>query len=350
VQAAWQGVDPAQLWDSHAHLVGTGDSGAGIYVNPRMQSLLHPVFYVQRKFFLDAACAGPSGSVDRGYVERMRVLVGGLRPGAKLLLLAFERMHDERGVPNLDRSSFYVPDAYTRDIARAYPQSFEWAASIHPYAPDAVERLEQAKRDGARAVKWLPEAMNIDPASPRCRRFYQTLAKVDLPLISHAGLERAVLGGQVADYGKPERLRAALDAGVRVVVAHCASVEDADFTQFAAMMAEPRYEKTLFGDISALPQMNRAGPALVRVIEAQGWHARLLNGSDYPLPGVMPLFSVAHLAAMKLVPASAVEVLKEIRSYNALLFDFVLKRTLRSGARALSPRIFETRRFFEPAV
>src|SRR5205814_5286084 len=100
-----------------------------------------------------------------------------------------------------------------RDIARAYPKYFEWAASIHPYAPDALARLEQAKRDGARAVKWLPEAMNIDPGAPRCRRFYQALAKLDLPLISHAGLERAVLGGEVANYGKPERLRGALDTG-----------------------------------------------------------------------------------------------------------------------------------------
>ena len=349
MQAAWQGVDPAQFWDSHAHLVGTGDSGAGVYVNPRMQSLLHPMFYVQRKFFIDAACAG-NGGIDRGYVERMRTLVDGLHPGAKLLLLGFERMHDDRGVPNLERSTFYVPDAYTRDIARAYPQSFEWAASIHPYVSDALERLEQAKRDGARAVKWLPEAMNIDPASPRCRRFYDTLAKLDLPLISHAGLERAVLGGDVADYGEPQRLRAALDAGVRVVVAHCASVEDADFAQFAAMMAEPRYENRLFGDISALPQINRAGPALVRVIEEQGWHARLLNGSDYPLPGVMPIFSVDHLVSLKLISASAAPVLREIRAHNPLLFDFVLKRHLRSNGKAFSRAVFQTRRFFEPAV
>ncbi len=350
MQAAWEGVDPAQFWDSHAHLVGTGDSGAGVYLNPRMQSLMHPVFYVQRQFFLDAACVGQGGSVDRGYVERMRALVDGLRPGAKLLLLGFERMHDDRGAPKLERSTFYVPDAYTRDIARAYPKHFEWAASIHPYAVDAVERLEQAKRDGARAVKWLPEAMNIDPAAPRCARFYQTLAKLDLPLISHAGIERAVLGGELADYGKPERLRAALDAGVRVVVAHCASVGDADFAQFAALMAERRYEKTLFGDISALPQINRAGPALARVLEEERWHARLLNGSDYPLPGVMPIFSVDYLVSLKLIAAAAAPVLREIRAHNPLLFDFVLKRQLRSNGRAFPRTVFETRRFFESAV
>ena len=53
------------------------------------------------------------------------------------------------------------------------PRDFEWVASIHPYRTDALEALEQAKRDGARAVKWLPSAMGIDPASPRCDRFYR---------------------------------------------------------------------------------------------------------------------------------------------------------------------------------
>jgi mannonate dehydratase len=351
VQAAWQGIDPAKVWDSHVHLVGTGDSGSGVYVNPAMESLLNPGLYARRLFFLNAGCVHEAPeSVDRSYVQRMRNLVDGMRPGVKLLLLAFERAHDDAGRPDLARSGFWVPDAYARDTAAAYPQTFEWAASIHPYAPDALERLAQAKRDGARAVKWLPAAMNIDPASPRCQRFYERLAELRLPLISHAGLERAVLGPEVQHYGRPSRLRRALDAGARVVVAHCASIEEQDFAEFVALMGEHRYESNLFADISAMTQLNRAGPALARVIEEEAWHPRLLNGSDYPLPGVMPLFSVGYLASLGLVPDRAVDVLKEIRGHNVLLFDFVLKRTLRSRGKALSPRIFETRAFFEGAT
>ena len=96
--------------------------------------------------------------------------------------------------------------------------------------------------------------------------------------------------------------------------------------------------------------MNRAGGALARVIEETGWHARLLNGSDYPLPGVMPIFSVDYLVSLKLIPESAAQVLKDIRLHNPLLFDFVLKRHLRSGGRAFSRGVFETRRFFAPAL
>lgn len=348
VQAAWQGIDPAKLWDSHVHLVGTGDSGSGVYVNPGMQSLLNPGLYARRLFFMNAGCVHDApGSVDRSYLERMRNLVDGMKAGVKLLLLAFDRAHDDAGRPDLARSGFWVPDAYARDTARRHPQYFEWAASIHPYAPDALARLAQAKRDGARAVKWLPAAMNIDPASPRCQRFYEKLAELGLPLITHAGLERAVLGPEAQHYGRPSRLRRALDAGARVVVAHCASIEEEDFAEFVALMGERRYERNLFADISAMTQLNRAGPALARVIEEEAWHARLLNGSDYPLPGVMPLFSVGYLVSLGLIPERAAPILKEIRSHNVLLFDFVLKRTLRSRGKAFSPRLFETRGFFE---
>ena len=359
MQAAWEGIDPAKVWDSHAHLAGTGDSGSGIVINPEMESLLSPGQYARRLFYLNAGCAHDArDSVDRAYVERLHNLLDGMA-GTKLVLLAFDRTRDEQGNADEAHTAFYVPDAYARDMARAHPQYFEWAASIHPYAPDALERLAQAKRDGARAVKWLPSAMGIDPASPRCDSFYQGLVRNDIPLISHAGEEKAVAGRGAHDYGNPLRLRRALEAGVRVVVAHCASLgsdRDLDqgpdgpyvdsFSLFSRMMAERAYEKTLFGDVSAMTQINRAGPALRRVIEDESWHPRLLNGSDYPLPGVMPLFSVEQFVSMQMLDERAALVLTEIRQHNPLLFDFVLKRALRSRGKALPPRVFETRAFF----
>ena len=362
VRAAWEGLDPAKVWDSHAHLIGTGDSGSAIYVNPKMQSPLNPGEYARRLFFLNAGCVHEaSGSVDQAYVERMRNLIDGLRPGTKLLLLAFERSYSEDAKPDLERTAFWVPDAYARDIAKAHPDQFEWAASIHPYRPDCVEALERAKREGARAVKWIPSIMGMDPASPRCDRFFAAAAKLNIPIISHAGLERAVLGGN-QEYGNPLRLRRALDAGVRVIVAHCASMgQDIDldkgengpyvdsFELFARLFEVEKYKNHLFGDISAMTQVNRAGPSLAKVVEREHWHARLLNGSDYPLPGVMPIFSVDYLVSLGLVQASAAPVMKEIRAYNPLLFDFVLKRRLRSNGKSLAKTVFETRSFFAPS-
>ena len=360
VRAAWDGLDSAKVWDSHAHLIGTGDAGSGIYVNPRTDSLLNPGQYARRLFFLNAGCVhDASGSVDNAYVDRMRNLVDGMRRGVKVLLFAFERAHHEDGTADLEHTMFHVPNEYARDVAKRHAGDFEWAASIHPYRKDALEALEQAKRDGARAVKCLPSAMGIDPASARCSAFYEFLSKNQIPLIAHAGLERAVLGREAHDFGNPLRLRRALDAGVRVVVAHCASMgEDRDldrgangpyvnsFTLFEKLMKVPSYQNLLYGDISAMTQMNRAGPALVKVIENADWHPRLLNGSDYPLPGVMPIFSVDYLVSLKLLEASAAPVLSEIRAHNPMLFDFVLKRVLRSNGKALAAGVFETRAFF----
>ena len=345
------------MWDSHSHLIGTGDSGSGITVHSQTESLLNPGQYARRLFFLNAGCAHDAkGSVDRAYVDRMRNLIDGLRRGTKMVLFAFERAHHEDGRPDPDHTVFHVPNDYARDMAKRFADDFEWAASIHPYRPDALEALSQAKRDGARGVKWLPSAMGIDPASERCQKFFEEMKRLDLPLIAHGGLERAVLGREMHDFGNPLRLRRALDAGVRVVVAHCASMgEDRDldkgesgpyvesFSLFARIFEK---HQNCYGDISAMTQVNRAGPVLARVVENTAWHARLLNGSDYPLPGVMPLFSVDYLVSLKLLPESAAPVLKEIRLHNPLLFDFVLKRNLRASGKALAAGVFETRRFF----
>lgn len=368
VKAAWEGIDPQRVWDSHAHLVGTGDSASGIRVNPRMNSLLNPGEYVRRLFFLNAGCvhdAAPAvtadgrGGVDAAYVERLHNLIDGLAPGVKLLLFAFERCHDEKGGILWDRTGLYVPDAYARDTAKRHRRYFEWVASIHPYRADCVEALEDAKRGGARAVKWLPAAMGMDPGSNLCDRFYSAAARLDLPLVSHAGLERAVIGSDIQEYGNPLRLRRALDAGVRVIIAHCASMgQDRDldkgesgpfvdsFDLFARMMGEARYTGRLFGDISAMTQTNRAGTSLARAIREEAWHARLLNGSDYPLPGLMPIFSVEYIVSLGLLNPAAAPVLTEIRAHNPLLFDFVLKRSLQVDGKRFPTAVFETREFF----
>ncbi len=362
VRGAFHGLDIAQVWDAHAHLAGTGDSPSGITINPRMHSALNPTHYARRLFLLNAGCAYhiQGGSVDHAYVRRMIALIDGMRRGCKLVLFAFDRCYDEDGKADLDRTAFYVPDGYARELAREHAKYFEWACSIHPYRRDCVEALEQASKDGARAVKWLPSSMGIDPASPLCDRFYEAAARLGIPIVSHAGLERAVLGTDVQEYGNPLRLRRALDAGVRVVVAHCASMgQDRDldkgengpmvdsFELFSRLMGLPQYERRLFGDISAMTQVNRAGPALAQVIEREEWHPRLLNGSDYPLPGVMPIFSLDYLVSLGLVQEAAKPIFREVREYNPLLFDFILKRHLRSNGKALSKSVFETRRFFE---
>ncbi len=359
MQQVWAGIDPARVWDAHAHLVGVGDGESGAWANPRMDSLWNPLQYVQKLFYLNAGCVhNAPGKVDESFVARLENLMDGFPPGAKILLLAFDWAHDEQGRPSRENSAFHLPNAYAARVVAAHPGRFEWAASIHPYRSDALAALEQAVAQGARAMKWLPAAMGIDPAAPRCDAFYRALARHDLPLITHAGHEAAVAGTAVQEYGNPLKLRRAMDLGVRVVVAHCASHgEDRDldrggsgqpvpsFDLFARLMDEPGHAGRLFADISAVTQFNRAG-VLDVLLARTDWHDRLLNGSDYPLPGILPLISVERLVGRGWLEADAKPFLIGLRDHNPLLFDFALKRLLKRDGVGFGASVFETRDFF----
>ena len=113
------------------------------------------------------------------------------------------------------------------------------------------------------------------------------------------------------------------------------------------MMDEPAYEGLLFGEIAAVTQINRFGNALESLLQRSDWHSRLLNGSDYPLPGILPLFSLQQLTRSGFIGRGQAEVLSDIRGYNPLLFDFVLKRTLRFNGNSFAADPFHTRDFFQ---
>jgi hypothetical protein len=96
------------------------------------------------------------------------------------------------------------------------------------------------------------------------------------------------------------------------------------------LMNEKRYEGLLFGDISAMTQFNRAGRPLATVLERGELHERLINGSDYPLPAMNILIRTQPLVKAGYINSDERDSLNEIYDYNPLLFDFVLKRTIRS--------------------
>jgi uncharacterized protein len=359
VREAWAGINPANVWDVHTHLYGDGDSGSGLWLHPDLAESRTLMGRVQRTGYLNAGCViDVQGERDRSMRARLTQLADAMPPGFKSLVFAFDYAHDERGARVPEHSTFYVPDSYARDVAKARPDRFEWVASVHPYRADARDALQRAKAEGARAVKWLPAAQGMNPSHSLCAPAFRTLAELNLPLIIHAGKELAVKGPDTQSFGNPLRLRAALDAGVRVIVAHAASLgDDIDldvgengprvdaFALWLRMMDDARYTKNLFADLSATAQMNRMDvlPTLLRRTDL---HARFLNGSDYPLPGVMPLYSLNKIVDAGLLDAEAVPTLRTLREHNALLFDFVLKRSLAFEGKRFAVGAFETRGFF----
>ncbi len=351
----WEGIDPSQVWDSHVHIVGTGDSDSGIWFNPNMDSWRHPVLKVQKIFYENGTCADPS-DIDHSSINRLLALSQEMPSGYKSMLFAFDWFHHENGTPNKANSIFYIPNDYAAKLASEHPQHFEWAASIHPYRADAVDALEQVKAQGARAIKWLPPGMGIDPASPKCDAFYKKATDLNLPIITHTGRESAVQGGD-QNHGNPLRLRRGLDHGVRIILAHCASDgddEDLDndnkrissLDLFARLMDTPDYQTLAFGEISAITLVNHAW-AIKKVLARTDWHNRIVNGSDYPLPGIMPLTNTRQLYQMELLDSEHLPFLQTLKYYNPLLFDFALKRLIRYNGVSFSNNIFETRKVFD---
>lgn len=364
VQAAFDGIDASRVWDCHAHLFGNGRSGGGIYLNPGFDRPSSIAGRVRRAMFFNAACGGDDEErLDGEVVERLGHLMAEMPAGFKVMLLAFDFTHDPDGRRREDLTTFSVPDAYAARVAASRPDRFEWIASVHPYRKDAAPAIAAAKAAGARAMKWLPQTMAIDLGSRQARDFYAALKAADLPLLVHVGDEQAVEGAARHELGNPLLLRHPLDAGLRVIAAHCASLGESpdldanpdpakappvrNLDLFARLMGEARYRGRLFGDLSAVTQANRAD-VVPTILESAPWHGRLLNGSDYPLPGIMPIFSVQGLVRQGLLDERAVPVLKDLRHVNPLVFDFVLKRSLRWRGASLPAGVFETRAFFDP--
>ncbi len=356
LQAALDGIDPTRLVDTHAHLLGTGDSGSGCTVDPRMQQWWHPIESLRRRVILGAACVPRDAeSIDRRYVQNLLALAEEFPPGARWWLYAFDSAHDDAGRPQPAWTTFHVPDRYAAAIAAAHPARFQWVASVHPYRADALQALSTAFAGGAVALKWLPSAMNIDLADARCKPFYDLLARHRLPLVVHCGEEQAVPGAGRDAYGNPLLMRHPLAHGVTVIAAHCASLGhalDTDvrsrpklaaFDLFARLMDEPASQGLLFGDLSAVFQVNRKPEVWRTLLERADWHGRLLHGSDHPLPGVMPLVSWRRLVKAGVLDEADAEPLQRIREHNPLLADLALKRRLRYRGIVLPPAVFEGR-------
>ena len=201
--------------------------------------------------------------------------------------------------------------------------------------------------------------MNIDLRDKRLLPFYARLATTRLPLIVHCGEEKAVPGAGRDELGNPLLVRAALKEGVRVIVAHCASSgraldldqhrprEVSAFSLFARLMDEPAWNSLLLGDVSALFQANRSAEVWREVLVRQDWHARLLHGSDYPLPGVGPLYRLGGLVRANVLQARHVPVLETVREHNPLLFDFMLKRLVQWQGQSFDAAVFATARHFQ---
>ena len=355
VSRALDGLEGGEIVDVHAHVAGSAEDGSGCEISSDMTSWLHPWRMIQYSIYLEACGVD---DVERGAEQMVERLVEVSR--GKTCVLALDHHYGPDGAVDREGTALYVPNDYVLRLAEERPEQFLAGVSVHPYRKDALEELDRCAARGARIVKWLPNSMAIDPADPACDAFYDRMRERGMTLLSHTGEEKALAEGS-EELGNPLRLRRALDRGVRVVVAHCASMGDSEdlddpaggrvpsFELFLRMMGEERYRGLLYGELSAVPFRNRDPFVLRTLLERTDLHERLVDGTDWPLPAIRVMISTRRFERAGMLTSEERKALDEVFRYDPRLYDLALKRTVkgRNGER-FPPSVFLRRREIFP--
>lgn len=377
IEKAKEGIGPEGPVDHHVHVAGLGTSvhricptikRSGVWINPDYRSRAHPIYYLNAPLFLSASGVRDRTDADAQYVERLVELVRESRIGGSYYLYALDWRYNappRNKEPDREGTDLYVANDYVLALVRclnAMPLGgarFVPVGSVHPYRTDAVEALRTLARQGVRYIKWLPPEQNIDPGRAGLRPFYRAMKEHNIVLLTHTGDEHTLrVRRRDQELADPVRLAPALEAGVRVVMLHAGRAgrerkpgpdgrREEYFQRFLEMMK--RYPENLFGEISAVPYLGTHA-RLERLMSDPKVLCRLVNGSDYPLPGIAmarptdrlleagylawPGDRSAHDAARRKA------ALDEIYGFNPLLFDFVMKRTIRVKGRKLPDSVF----------
>ena len=315
-------TNPARLpiIDAHVHLAGLGDSGSGCFIAPRKFNSL--LYRLMRKK-LGIYRAHRDGRLDEEYLARLERDVKTAVECSALdaaVLFAHDRLYSDNGEVAPERQELHVPNEYLFKCceAPALKGRLLPAMSVHPYRPDALDETLRWIERGAVAMKWLPNSQNIDPRDRRCAPIYRALAERGVPLIAHTGGEHTVSIVR-AEFGDPQLMQPALDQGVTVILAHCGSKSGLfDTDWLPAFVKLARTQPRCYGDTSAFCTPGRTR-WIGRLLREEGLAAKLIHGSDYPVP------PFAWGAAFKLGLRKTLE-LQRVWSY--LERDIRIKREL----------------------
>lgn len=269
---------PKGIIDMHCHTAGIGEGGSGAWVSEELRrSWKFPVYL---KIF-GSSEAELMEKGDTAILDVISRLVSESEHVDGAVILAMDATYSVDG--SLDRSEceVCVPNRFVGESVKRY-ENLYFGASIHPNRTDALDELEWSKENGAVLLKWLPNIQNIDPSNPAYTEFYDRLAALDLPLLTHVGDEDSFSKTNNA-LGDPKLLRLPLERGVRVIAAHVASSGTREGEENIDRLLDmlPQYSN-LYSDISTLTQFNRKR-YLGKVLTDPRLNGRLMYGTDHPL-------------------------------------------------------------------
>ena len=280
--------------DLHVHVAGLGYGDSGSFVNEQMRNNIRFPFYL---WSMDVTENELIEHGDRILFKKLSDKVARSETVKKAVILAMDGFVDHDGSLNKQETQIYVPNKYVAQESALY-DNLLFGASVNPNRKDALQRLKEVKEQGAVLVKWIPSIMNIDPASPKLIPFYQLMTKLNIPLLTHTGMEKSFANAR-DELADPLRLKLPLEQGVTVIAAHIATTGKSEgednFTRILPMI---RQYPNLYVDISSLTQINKLN-YLARAMKEEGVMEKMLYGTDWPLqffPLISPWYHINHIS------------------------------------------------------
>ena len=311
--------------DIHTHLIGL-DEANGCYLSDKLQGSL---LYKYLKMTLGLSGIGEA-VVDDAY---RRTLTGWAEESDldAVGVLALDGVYDADGQLDRERTSVLISNDYCLEVCAASSALLP-ICSVNPDRADAIEELERVVRRGSVAIKLLPNSQDVDPAHPDHQPFWERMAQLGVPLLTHTSFEHTIPPLEQT-YGEPKRLRPVLDEGVTVIAAHCASAGVAHITEHIGDWLEMlNTYPNLFGDISAMASLARF-PYIGQVLDHDLARQRVALGSDFPIP-VSPWLFVHEFGWEETRRLSSIDnpLQRNLETFDAL---GVGQSILRRGARLL---------------
>lgn len=294
-----------EIVDFHVHVAGLGYGGSGCFINEDMRKNFRFRFYLKA---MKTSLEELEREGDQIFFKHISDAVAQSSVVDKAVILALDGVVNEQGELDKTKTQIYVPNDYVYKQTKRFPNLL-YAASINPYRKDAIARLEEAKANGAVLVKWLPSIMYIDPADTRLIPFYQKMVELNIPLLTHTGMEKSFSSAK-DELADPHRLSLPLSLGVKVIAAHVATTGESEGEDnFARILPMFKQYPNLYGDISSLTQVNKLG-YVQKILALPELKGRLIYGTDWPLqffPLISPWYHLDQLSVAQAWHISGLE-------------------------------------------
>jgi predicted TIM-barrel fold metal-dependent hydrolase len=291
---AAEALEDLHIIDWHVHVAGLGHGGSGAFINNEMRDNFRFGFFLE---WMQVTEAELEREGDQIIVEKLSDNLARSKYVDQAVVLALDAVIDPAtGKVDREQTQIYVPNDYVARETAKYPNLL-FGASINPNRHNSIELLERVVAQGAVLVKWIPSIMYIDPADERFIPFYQKMAELNIPLLSHTGMEKSLASAR-DELADPLRLELPLRHGVTVIAAHISTTGESEgqdnFERILPMFAK---YPNLYTEISSLTQINKLG-YLAKALQVPGLTERMLYGTDWPLqyfPVVSPWYHVHRI-------------------------------------------------------